>query len=170
MKKKVIIGILLIIILFSFIYGNWKTLTGNTVQEISCVDSDERLGYYTKGSVIGKSGLLEEEKEYADYCYNRTDSNITGCGKGFGCSVKEYYCGFKNLVQESSSLCRYGCNDGACLKEDSKKKIETENKTIETKENQTQEEPELVFSERQKISLFEKIVGFFKNLFKNPNQ
>jgi len=67
-----------------------------------CVDSDDGLDYYTKGSINIKGGLIEE-----DYC----DTNY-----GYEGYIFEYHCPEGFSSGSTHYLCPNGCKDGVCIK------------------------------------------------------
>ena len=176
MAKEVLIIVIVFAVIFLILGGLvfLSKITGRTTQaeELNCTDSDGRSGYYTKGVSVGKANFNSTTETYYDYCFNNTDSNISSC-EGYGCSVYEYFCGFRELVNYVKALCPYGCKNGACI---SQVKNETEQNKTEQEEKIEEpiEEPtkkEISEEETKKptsvtTSLTKKIISFFKKIFK----
>ena len=83
-----------------------------------CTDTDGGRNYYVKGHV------QDPEHGGADYWDTCTNLETTDTSKGWfptstGKILMEYYCGERNYQYEAV-LCPYGCQDGACIKEDDK--------------------------------------------------
>jgi len=183
MEKKGVsklIVILVLIILFVIFYFGFGKLTGRVVDERypECTDSDGGKQNYVKGTTTGKGALDAATKNFTDFCFNNpnTIEPIDSC-KGFGCKVNEYYCGIKNLVYKVELLCPKGCQDGKCLSSSTQsEEVEEENITEEIDNEEQQEEVEDEVVEEQvgepepaspaQISLFDRIINFFKDLFR----
>ena len=182
MKKKILIVILLaVIFLAAAKFGIFSKLTGKTSGDVSCADSDGRAAYYTKGKTTGQASLTSETKNYYDHCYNTTDSEVDNC-EGYGCTVYEYFCGFRGLVNYGIALCPNGCKNGACIREQDKNERE-QNETSENEQEQSENEPEESESEQEQTektdisddkekssslparSITKEILDFFKNIF-----
>jgi len=168
--KKERLAILIVVIAVFLVFAEQSAfflkITGKAVQtgDANCTDSDGKLEFYKKGVTVGKATLDSPVESYFDYCFNNTDSNILSC-KGYGCSVYEYFCGYRGLVNYAKGLCPYGCKDGRCLT--SQEKIETteQNKITEVEEEESPQQPETQIRE-EKPAIFTKIVDFLKKIFK----
>ena len=102
MKKEIIIGIVIGIVLVTFVFSLYS-FTGNIIIETaddSCTDSDNGKDFTIKGTVVNEKGTT-----YSDYCINTK-------------KLKEYYCGkegtiFEDNIRKIRTTCK--CEDGICV-------------------------------------------------------
>lgn len=166
--KKGLLVIIIVVVAVCLIFieqsSFFPKLTGKATQtgDVNCTDADGRTGFYTKGVTVGKATFDSQTESYFDYCFNNTDSNTTRC-KGYGCSVYEYFCGYRGLVNYVVGLCPYGCIGGRCLTGQENIEAEEQPEINETEEISTEPKTEII---EEKPTMLTKIIDFFKTLFK----
>ncbi|MCG2711367.1 MAG: GPI anchored serine-threonine rich family protein, partial [Candidatus Omnitrophica bacterium] len=103
----------------------WSYFTDHTHEyqkcaTAACTDSDGGKDYYTKGKVEDKNPTASW-----DICYTLDSSGgaiETNNCSGDNCYVSEHYCQSPDSIYGSAIgfQCSYGCQDGACVKEQEK--------------------------------------------------
>lgn len=181
MKKGILVLLIVLIILAGiFLFADSLKIVGQVIkgEDFHCSDTDKGKKYYVKGETVGKFSPTDDETSHTDFCFNTSEyvTHIeTYSCKGSGCSVQEYYCGFRGLKYYTIFLCSNGCVDGACLSsgEDYESMLE-ESKKIEIKEQVPEETDATDAIDVTELpsegigkytSTFTKIIDFFKRVF-----
>ncbi len=117
-NKEILIGILIILVLSVFAYsGFFGSVTGKQVSTSTCVDTDEGVDIFSKGTVYGVDSKGVSYDDKTDICFEKSNKDTGKTSK----YVKEYYCDYNkgtgnNVIWNYRfELCENGCSNGACL-------------------------------------------------------